>query len=141
MIKQVGLNKSPEAWWFTIWNIFKAYVGPYSDGSIQQLVYPRSYFWLNHQGCDFITEERWQAYLVGGLDDKPITLLDKELKILARALANRLPIVGSDLIGTEQNLAMKCLFVCLGFIPYQPLWVFQYQICFWYIYMYSFSYI
>ena len=44
----------------------------------------------------------------GGLDDyKPITLLNKELKILTRVLANRLQIVTSDLIGPEQTYAVK----------------------------------
>ena len=43
-----------------------------------------------------------------GLDDyKPITLLNTELKILARVLANRLQLVISDLIGPEQTFAVK----------------------------------
>ena len=43
-----------------------------------------------------------------GLDDyRPITLLNTELKILARVLANRLQLVISDLIGPEQTFAMK----------------------------------
>ena len=37
----------------------------------------------------------------------PITLLDTELKILARVLANRLQVVISDLIGPEQTFAVK----------------------------------
>ena len=44
----------------------------------------------------------------GDLDDyRPITLLNTELKILARVLANRLLLVISDLIGPEQNCAVK----------------------------------
>ena len=44
----------------------------------------------------------------GYLDDyRPITLLNTELKILARVLANRLQLVISDLIGPEQNYAVK----------------------------------
>ena len=40
-----------------------------------------------------------------GLDDyRPITLLNIELKILVRVLANRLQLVMSDLIGPEQTL-------------------------------------
>ena len=43
-----------------------------------------------------------------GLDDyRPITLLNTELKILARVLANRLQLVISDLIGPEQTFAVK----------------------------------
>ena len=42
------------------------------------------------------------------LDDyRPITLLNPELKILAQVLAHRLQIVISDLIGPEQNYAVK----------------------------------
>ena len=42
------------------------------------------------------------------LDDyRPITLLNTELKILTRVLANRLKLVISDLIGPEQNYAVK----------------------------------
>ena len=44
----------------------------------------------------------------GQLDDyRPITLLNSELKILARVLMNRLQLVISDLIGPEQNYAVK----------------------------------
>ena len=44
----------------------------------------------------------------GHLDDyRPITLLNTELKILARVLANRLQLVISDLVGPEQNYAVK----------------------------------
>ena len=43
-----------------------------------------------------------------GLDDyRPITLFNTELKILARVLANRLQLVISDLIGSEQTFAVK----------------------------------
>ena len=42
------------------------------------------------------------------LDDyRPITLLNTELKILARVLANRLHVVISDLIGPEQTFTVK----------------------------------
>ena len=44
----------------------------------------------------------------GELDDyRPITLLNTELKILARVLANRLQLVISDLISPEQNYTVK----------------------------------
>ena len=43
-----------------------------------------------------------------GLDDyRPITLLNTELKILARVLANHLQLVISDLIGPEQTYTVK----------------------------------
>ena len=40
-------------------------------------------------------------------DYQSITLLNSELKILAQVLANRLQLVISDLIGPEQNYAVK----------------------------------
>ena len=47
-------------------------------------------------------------HVCGGLDDyRPITLLNTELKILARVLASRLQLVISDLIGPEQTFAVK----------------------------------
>ena len=47
-------------------------------------------------------------YVWEGLDDcRPITLLNTELKILARILANRSWIIVGDLIGPEQNYAVN----------------------------------
>ena len=47
-------------------------------------------------------------HVLEDLDDyESITLLKTELKILARALANRLLLVLSDLIEHEQNFAVK----------------------------------
>ena len=48
------------------------------------------------------------SYVWEELDDyRPITLLNTELKILARVLVNRLQLVISYLIGLEQNYTMK----------------------------------
>ena len=47
-------------------------------------------------------------HIRGELDDyRHVTRLNTELKILARVLANRLKLVISDLIGPEQNYAVK----------------------------------
>ena len=47
-------------------------------------------------------------HFLGELNDyKPITLLNTELKILARVFGNRLQLIISDLIGPEQNYAVK----------------------------------
>ena len=47
-------------------------------------------------------------HVCGELNDyRPITLLNTELKILVQVLANRLQVVISDLIGPEQNYAVK----------------------------------
>ncbi len=52
-----------------------------------------------------LKKEGW--HVRGELDDyRPITLLNTELKILARVLANRLQLFISDLIGPEQNYAV-----------------------------------
>ena len=46
------------------------------------------------------------------LDDyRPITLLNTELKILVQVLANRLLLVISDLVGPEQNYAVKGILI------------------------------
>ena len=54
---------------------------------------------LLKKGCKHVWE---------GLDDyRPITLLNTELKILARVLVNRLQVVINDLIEPEQTYAVK----------------------------------
>ena len=108
-LKQVGLNKSPGL-----------------DGLPYEVYLRMSHMFVpiltdvfNHwfaqgviPGCvtkGVITLLKKGGQHVGeGLDDyRPITLLNTELKILARVLANRLQRVISDLIGPEQTFAVK----------------------------------
>ena len=108
-MKQVGLNKSPGL-----------------DGLLYE-----EYLRMSHMFAPILTNvfNHWLAqgaipgsitkgvitllkkggrHVRGDLDDyRPITLLNTELKILARVLANRLQLVISDLIGPEQNYAVK----------------------------------
>ena len=109
VLKQVGLNKSPGL-----------------DGLPYEV-----YFRMSHMFVPILTDmfNHWftQGAIPGsvtkgvitllkkggrhvgeGLDDyRPITLLNTELKILARVLANRLQLVISDLVGPEQTFAVK----------------------------------
>ena len=108
-LKQVGLNKSPGldglpykvylrqshmfvpilTDMFNHWFAQRAILGSVTKGVIT----------LPKKGGKHVWE---------GLDDyRPITLLNTELKILARVLANRLQLVISDLIGPEQTYAVK----------------------------------
>ena len=108
-LKQVGLNKSPgldglpnEVYlrmshmfvpiltdMFNHWFVQGAIPGSITKGVITLL-------------------KKESRHVRGELDDnRPITLLNTDLKILARVLANRLQLVISDLIGSEQNYAVK----------------------------------
>ena len=105
-LKQVGLNKSPGV-----------------DGLPYEV-----YLRMSHMFVPILTDmfNHWFAipgsvtkgvitllkkggrHVWEGLDDyRPITLLNTELKILARVLVNRLQLVISDLIGLEQTFAVK----------------------------------
>ena len=109
VLKQIGLNKSPgldglpyEVYlrmshmfvpiltdMFNHWFAQGAIPGSVTKGAIT----------LSKKGGRFVWE---------GLDDyRPITLLNTELKILARVLAKRLQLVISDLIGPEQTFAVN----------------------------------
>ena len=108
-LKQVGLNKSPGldglpykvymrllhmfvpilTDMFNHWFTLGATPGSVNKGVITLLKKGGMHVW---EGLD---------------DDRPITLLNTELKILARDLANRLQVVISDLIGAEQTYAVK----------------------------------
>ena len=106
-LKQVGLNKSPgldglpyEVYlshmfvpiltdMFNHWSAQGAIPGSVTKGVITMLKKGGKHVWE-------------------GLDDyRPITLLNTELKILARVLANRVQLVFRDLIGPEQTFAVK----------------------------------
>ena len=108
-LKQVGLNKSPgldglpyEVYlrlphifvpiltdMFNHWFAQGAIPGSVSKGMITLLKKGGRHIW---EGLDVY---------------RPITLLNTELKILARILANRLQLVISDVIGPEQTYAVK----------------------------------
>ena len=99
VLKQVDLNKSPGLDGLPYECVLEAVanVCTYSDGYVQPLVRPG--ITLLKKGGRHVWE---------GLDDyRPITLLNTELKNLARVLANRLQLVISDLIGPEQTYAVK----------------------------------
>ena len=109
-MKQVGLNKSPgldclpyevylrmsHMFVLILTNVFNHWL---AQGAIPGSITKGVITLLNKGG----------RHVRGGdLDDyRPITLLNIELKILARVLANRLQLVISDLIGPEQNHAVK----------------------------------
>ena len=108
-LKQVGLNKSPGLHGL----LYEVYL------KLQAMFVPILTDMFNHwfaQGVISGSVTRGVITLLkkGGtnvledLDDyRPITLLNTELKMLARVLANRLQFVISFLIGNVQNYAMK----------------------------------
>ena len=91
--------------WFALRSVLEdvAHVCAYSDGYVQPLVrvgsVTKGVITLLKKGGRHVWE---------GLDDyRPITLLNTELKILARVLANRLQLVISNLIGSKQTFTVK----------------------------------
>ena len=108
-LKQVGLNKSPELdrLPYEVYLVLPHMFVPiltdmfnhwFAQGAIPGSVTKGMTTLLKNGG-----KHVWE-----GLDDyRPITLLNTELKILARVLANSLQIVVSDLIGPEQSYAVK----------------------------------
>ena len=108
-LKQVGLNKSPglDGLPYEVYlrmshmfvpiltNVFNHW---FAQGAIPGSITKGVITLLEKEG----------RHVQGELDDyRPITLLNTELKILDRVLANRLQLVISDLIGPEQNNAVK----------------------------------
>ena len=108
-LKQVGLNKSPGLdglpyeVYLRIAHIFVPILTDmfnhwFAQGAIPGSV-TKGVITLLKKGGRHVWE---------GLDDyRPITLLNTELKILARVLANRLQLIISDLISPEQTFAVK----------------------------------
>ena len=97
-LKQVGLNKSPGLDGLP----YKVYL------RLQHIFVPILTDVLNQGVIPGSIAKKGDRHVWQGLDDyKPITLLNTELKILVRVLANRLQLVISDLIGPEQTYAMK----------------------------------
>ena len=108
-LKQVGLNKSPGL----VGLSYEVYL------RMSHMFVPILTDMFNHwlaQGAIpgsitkgvIILLKKGGRHVWEGLDDyRPITLLNTELKILARVLANRLQHVISDLIGPEQTFAVK----------------------------------
>ena len=114
VLKQVGLNKSPGLYSLPyevylrlphmfvpiLTDMFKHW---FAQGAIPGSV-AKGVITLLKKGSRRVWE---------GLDDyRPITLLNTELKSLARVLANRLQLVISDLIGPEQTYAVKGRLIC-----------------------------
>ena len=102
-LKQVGLNKSPGL--DGLPRKATAHVYAHSDRCVQPLVRP------GKPSLGSITKgvitllKKGGRHVWEGLDDyRPITLLNTELKIWARVLANRLQLVISDLIGPWTDL-------------------------------------
>ena len=108
-LKQVGLKQVAGTRWFALRSVLEdvAHVCAYSDGYVQPLVRPGAIPGSVTKGVITLLKKGGR-HVWEGLDDyRPITLLNTELKILARVLANRLQRVISDLIGPEQTFAVK----------------------------------
>ena len=108
-LKQVGLNKSPELdglpykVYLRMSHMFVPILMDMFNHWFAQGAIPGS---VTKGGITLLKKDGRHVW--EGLDDyRPITLLNTELKILARVLANRLQLVISDLIGPEQTFAVK----------------------------------
>ena len=108
-LKQVGLNKSPGLdglpyeVYLRMSHMFVPILTDVFNHWLAQGAIPGS---ITKSVITLLKKEG--RHVRGDLDDyRPITLLNTELKILARVLANRLQLVISDLVGPEQNYAVK----------------------------------
>ena len=95
--------------WFTQRSVLEAtaHICAYSDRYVQPLVHPGSHPGSVTKGVITLLKKGIR-HVWEGLDDYiSITLLNTDLKILARVLTNRLQVVISDTIGPEQTFAVK----------------------------------
>ena len=109
MLKQVGLNKSPGLdglpyeVYLRMSHMFVTILTDMFNHWFAQGAIPGSVT----KGVITLLKKGGKHVWEGLNDYRPITLLNTELKILARVLANRLQLVISDLIGPEQTFAVK----------------------------------
>ena len=108
-LKQVGLNKSPGLdglpyeMYLRLPHMFVPILTDMFNNWFAQGAIPGS---VTKGGITLLKKEGRHVW-EGLYDYRPITLLNTELKILARVLANRLQFVINDLIGPEQTFAVK----------------------------------
>ena len=108
-LKQVGLNKSPGLdglpyeVYLTLSHMFVPMLTDMFNHWFAQGAIPGSVT----KGVVTLLEKGGKHFGEGLDDYRPIILLNTELKILVRVLANRLQLVISDLIGPEQTFDVK----------------------------------
>ena len=108
-LKQVGLNKSPglDSLPYKVYLRMLHMLVPILTDVFNHLLAQGAIPGSITKGVITLLKKEGR-HVRGDLDDyRPITLLNTELKILARVLANRLQLVISDLVGPEQNYALK----------------------------------
>ena len=108
-LKLVGLNKSPgldslpNKMYLRLLHMFVPILTDVFNHLFAQGAIPSS---VTKGGITLLKKGDWHVW--EGLDDyRPITLLNTELKILARVLPNRLQLAISDLISPEQTYTVK----------------------------------
>ena len=108
-LKQVGLNKSPGLYglpyevYLRLLHMFVPILTDMFNHWFAQGAIPGS---VTKGVITLLKKGDWHVW--EGLDDyRPITLLNTELKIWARVLANRLQLVICDLVGPELTFAVK----------------------------------
>ena len=108
-LKQVGLNKSPglDGLPYEVYlRMFHMFV-PILTDMFNHWFAPGAIPGSVTKGVITLLKKGGRHVLEGLGDYRLITLINTELKILARVLANRLQLVISDLIGPEQTFAVK----------------------------------